>query len=818
MRILEQLRQDLDYAARGMRRSPGFAVIAVAILALGIAAAVTVFSFVDAVFLRRLPVAGSERLVRIEFVNRNGGGEGTLGFPATQWLRANARSFDFVAAHYSTAPFYVRAGGESREISGAVVSADYFRMLGVEPQAGRFFVASEDSVPDRDPVAVIGDALWRGQFAGDPAILGRRIIINDRSFQIVGVAPAGFFGVLQGMSPNEIWIPTAMLRVGYRWCDAFAASPPCRITHALARLRPGTTLEQAGAEVAALSRQLIAFDDARDSARTVIVTSAVGVRSSDRDQYRRVAQLLGAIAAILLAVACTNLGGLLLARGVAREREIALRTALGAGRSRLVRQMLTEALLIGIAGGVVGVVLSAWSTESLMTLFSGEGDGYVRRFDVGLDATALAVGLGVSLATVLAFGVLPAVQLSRSDLARLIRGDVGRDRTRLRMMLVSAQVALSMVLLVGAGLLMRSFAQVSRWSRFDAEHVTLLRVRPRLVSYAPARAQRFLREMTTRLRESPDVDGVAFARGTGGIWESTGQLSVGRPGDAQASPRGAPRVDYHEISPRFFATLRVPVLAGREFVDADSAGTPRVAIVNETLARRLWPEGSAVGEPLVLGDTTLRVVGVVRNHRLYPHTAAAPAMAFVPFWQNVFEPNVDARLAVRVRGDPRTSIAWLRRAISAVDPQVPVTETLPMTAQVTAHFADVRLGGRVLFAASVLTLFLSAIGLYGVMASVVGRRTREIGIRMAIGARRPQVMMHFLRQALRATWIGGAVGIVGALAGAHFLGSWLVGVTPTDPAAFAIALTSIGFMALLASYLPARQASRVDPAVAMRAE
>ncbi|HKG91423.1 MAG TPA: ADOP family duplicated permease [Gemmatimonadaceae bacterium] len=821
MPVGEQLVQDVRHAVRTFRRGPGFAAAAVVTLGLGLAAVVTVVSFVDTVFLRPLPVATADRLVRVHFVHQRGAGEGVLGFAASRYLRAQARSFDLVAAHYSTAPLYVGIGGESREVQGAVVSAEYFPMLGLTPRLGRFFLAGEDSVPDRDAVAVISHAMWSARFGGDPRVLGRRITINQRAFEIIGVAPAGFDGVLPGAAANEIWIPTAMLRLGYRWCDALSSQPPCAVTEVLARLAPGATLARARAEVAGMTPRLIALSDPTDSLRTAVAAPATGVRPADRDAFRGVAQLLAAIAATLLAVACTNVSGLLLARGIARGREIALRSALGAGRGRLVRQLLAESAVLALAGGALGVGLSCLATPLLVRLFDAGGEGYAHFSDTGPGWRVLAAAAGVLGLTVLAFGLLPALYASRADGAELVRQGAGGGRgarSRLRGALVSTQVALSLALLVGAGLLLRSFSRATGWQQLDGRRVALLRLRPRLVGYEPARAQAFVRDAVARLREMPAVEAVAYARGVGLVWGSTGNRSVARPGDAPHAPGEAPRVEYHEISPGFFSALRVPLLAGREFTDRDSAGAPRVAVVNATLASRLWPEGPAVGRTIRLDSVTLQVVGVVRDYRLHTATEPAPTMAFVPFWQHSFEPQVDARLAVRVRGDPGAALPALRRAIADVDPAVPVTEAVPMVTQVGAAYASVRLGGAVLAAAATLALILSGIGLYGVVAFVVARQTREIGIRMAIGARPAQVARHFLREGLRAATIGGAAGLALALLAGRLLGTWLVGVSPADVAVLAAASGSVAAVALIASYIPSRRAARVDPVAALRSE
>jgi predicted permease len=816
-RPLEDFARDVRHGARALVRQKGFSLVAILTIALGIAATVTVFGFINSVFLRPLPVAQGARLVRVYF-RAAGGDYSTLSHAAYRVIRDRTTSLDMVAVHYSTAPLYVTMDGDSRELQGAVVSASYFPMLGVTPLLGRFFSAAEDSVPDRDAVVVLSYDLWRRGFGARADALGRWIGINGRNFQIIGVAPEGFNGVEPSLDINELWIPAMMLRVGYRYCDAL--QPGCTPTDVMGRLASGATADRVRTELQPIARELALLSNPDDTMRALTVSPALGARPGAQRQFADLARLLSAIAILLLLIACANLSSLLVVRGMSRQREIALRTSLGAGRARIVRQLLAESLLLAVPGGVVGAGLSLWTTRLLAGFFIDDDEGYIHWFEIVPDLRVLAFAALVTLAAAALFGLLPAFSSTRVGVSERIKtgGTAGPTRGRTRTALIAIQVALSLVLLVGAGLLTRSFSRIVGRQTFDSSHVTLLRLRPALVGYGPARAQAFLRKVSAALAQLPDVESVALARGSGFLWLATGRVRVTLPTYAPRAAGAEPRVEYHEVSPHFFTTLRVPVLGGREFTDQDTGGTPRVAIVNAALARRLWKDTSPLGRQVVLDDHAYQVVGVVQDHRLHNGSEAPPAMAFVPFWQNDFDPQVDARMAIRMKGDPAQAIALLRRAIAAVDPAVPVTEAMPMTGQVGASYKQVQLSGAVLVSAATLALFLSGLGLYGVVAFLVERRTREIGIRLAVGARPRSVVALFVAQGLRPMAIGSAAGLVTAFAGAHLLERWLFGVSPFDATAFVVAIVAICAVALAASLVPAMRAARIDPTVALRYE
>lgn len=813
-RVLDDFVRDLQYGAKALRRKPGFAISAILTIAIALAATTTVFSFINTIYLRPLEVPEGNRLVRIY------GGDRPefdlqLGFPAYRLLRGQTRTLDLVAAHYSTAPLYVASRNEAAEVMGAVVSADYFRMLGIRPAIGRFFNADEDSVPDRDAVAVIGYGLWQRRFGGDRNVLGEHIVINTRSFTIVGVAPSGFSGVTRGWV-NDLWIPTMMLRIGYRWCDGFERS--CPITSIFARLAPGVSLGEAQAEVSALQPSLLEATDPTDSIRTIAVEHATGVPTWQQREYSRLSTLLAAIATVLMAVACANLSGLLLARGFARQKEIALRCSLGASQWRIARQLLTESLIIGVAGSAAGVLLSLWTSRALVGFFATDTEGYVHPIVVPLDWRVAGFAAATTLVAVFLFGVFPALRVSRVDPAEVLKSGGGSlAGSRVRAVLVAGQMMLSLSLLIAAGLLTRSFARVMATGNLDSTHLAQVRLRPRLVGYPPDRAQAYLARAIKAMRDVPGVVDAVPVRGST-VSQTTFRVTVTMPGDVPNATKNAPEVEFFDVGSGYFAMLHVPVLAGREFTDRDTRSTPLVALVNEAMALRLWSTINVVGRTVLLNGKAFQIVGVVRNYRVHRSDEAPPATAYTAFWQSSFEPQIDARVVMRVEGDPTQFFAPLRQALQAVDGAVPITETISMNAQRRASFTEVRLGGVVLMVSATLALFLSAVGLYGVVSFVVARRAKEVGIRLAVGARPGEIVALFVRQGLRPMWLGAALGLAVSVVLAPLLSRWLFGIAPLDGPTIITAVTAVVIVALAATYVPARRAARTDPAVVFRTD
>ena len=608
-----------------------------------------------------------------------------------------------------------------------------------------------------------------------------------------------------------------MLRTGYRWCNAFEAT--CSTTSIIARLAPGTTLTQARAEVSALTPRLAALTDPGDSIRVIATNPAVGIRVWEQRQFAQLSALLSAIALILMSVACANLSGLLLARGLSRQREMALRASLGAGRWRIVRQLLTESAIIACAGGVIGFVLSLWTSRALVGFFATDNEGYLHTYNVSLDGRVALFAVIAAFGAVMLFGLFPALRISRVDVAEALKVGAGgsASRGRARMTLVAGQVALALSLLIGAGLLTRSFGALMSTQQFDARHVAQLRLRPMLMGYDHERAVPYLHRALESIRAVPGVISAAPVNGSL-VRQATSRVTVALPSDVPVAKENAARVEYFDIGPDYFATLRVPVLAGREFSEHDDSSTPLVAMVNQSLAKRLWPDGNAVGRPVMLNGKEFRVVGVVKDHRVHVMSEASPAMAYVAFWQNAITPQVDARIAIRVADSPLRALRGLQHAASAADPAVPVTELLAMESQMRATYTELRLGGAVLVVGASLALFLSAIGLYGVVSFLVTQRRREIGIRLAVGARPRDVVAMLLRQGFHPVWIGGALGVLASVAAAPLLSRWLFGIAPFDRGTIGAALGAVGAVAMLASYIPARRAARTDPATVFRGD
>ena len=810
--FVETLWQDLRYGARMLRKNPGLTSVAVLTTALGIAANVTVFSVVDALFLRSVPAKNPERLVRIQAPENDGGGY--FSVPEFSYLREHSKTVEDLTTHYSTAPLYISANGETGEVQGAVVSSSYFPLLGLRPYLGRFFTPGEDSVADRDAVSVLGYGFWQRIYNGDSNVLGKTLLINGHTFTIVGVMPPDFHGVEIGGMPNEIWIPAMMVRVGYRHCDGF--QPSCTILSIMGRLKPGTSMPKAQAEIAALLQQLRASDSTFDQRIGASVTPATGM-SENREYNLMLVRLLAAIAVVLLLIVCANLGGLLVARGTARRGEIAMRLALGAGRGRIVHQLLTESLLLALAGGAGGFLLSTWTSRLLVNFYSVDDEGYKHLFDVRPDATVLLFSLAVAAAAGLLFGLLPALQASRTDLNDALKGGggtVGASRKSSRTALATVQVAFSLALLVGAGLLARSAAFIQSGSNMDLRHLLGLRLPVSLIHYPPDKARTFKQEVVRRLRGLPGVQSVSLAKGQGLIWNPWPSARATLPGKTYTKPEEEPRIAVKPIAPDYFATLRIPFVSGRDFNNSDKPGSPPVTIVNETFARQIAANRLPLGQTVLIDAKPYQIVGLVKDAQMRSSIEGPLAVAYVPFWQD--ETLLEARMCIRVAGDPAAALSMVRRAIASIDPEVPVTETMPLMDQVRGAYTDARVASAVLSCAAFLALILSVMGLYGVVSYEVGRRTKEIGVRTALGARPHDVLRLFLRQGFGVVLTGALFGGGLALATTRLLGAWLFGVGSADPLSFGVATAVLLAATVTATYLPARRALLVDPMVALR--
>ena len=812
--------QDVRYALRSSGKSPGFTAAAVGILALGIGATSAIISLVDTLYVRTLPVPEPTRVVEVHQFRRPGEYY-NLSYPDYLYYRDHARCFSGLAAHYSSAPINLVLGGRSGEINGSVVTASYFPVLGIRPAVGRFFRPDEDRVPGRDPVAVLSYGLWRDRFGGDPAVLGRPVRLNGTDFTIIGVAPASFHGVPLGGLSTEVWIPSAMFHVGYRYCDAFRRD--CHVVKLLGRLAPGVSIGSTQSEMDVLAEQL-ASRYPEDRGLRVHVSSARGTDPEYRADVARPAPLLLGLAGLLLSIACANLAGLLLARGSARRREIAIRAALGASRARIVRQLLTESVLISLAGGAAALVVSFWANDALGRLYATDVEGRRIFFTVALDPAVLVCAVAITLLAGIAFGLPPALVASRVDLAHAARDRISdRPGRGIRMLdgLVVGQVALTLVLVSGAGLLLASLRHIRRGPGYDPSPIVLLRLRPALVGYSPARAEAFQREVLERVLSLPGVVSASVAQmpplpGWGHA------AAIWAPGRAPASGRleDAPRAVSNAVGPRYFETLGLSLTAGRDFDESDRPGGDRVAIVDATLASRVWSGRAALGQTLVVDGVPYRVVGLAPDAQYRSALEPATPHVYTAFWQseNIAKEPVDARLHVRVAGDARAALDSIRREVAAVDPDVPIGEDRTLRDWLGYAFQPVRVAGTVLSTFAAVGLLLAAIGVYGILAFSVSRRRREIAIRMALGADGRRLARSVLARAARLTVAGGVIGTAVALVLTRLMSSLLYGLSPTDAPTLACTLALLFAVTLLAGWRPARRAARVAPVEALREE
>jgi predicted permease len=802
--FVESALQDLRYGVRTMRRSPVFAATAVATLALSTASVATVASLANALLWRRLPIDRPDEIVYVSATRGANRTDANVSYPDYVSFRDHTKTLSALAAHYSTAPLFVAVGDNAREVNGAVVSANYFPLMDVQPERGRFFAPDEDRVPDRDRVAVISHDFWRSWLQASPDAVGSSLTINGVSFTIVGIAPPDMAGLTP--LPVNVYIPATMLRVGYRWCDDSLAAT-CTTLGMIGRLAPGRTVRDADAELATLLPDAWRHAQPGDN-RGIHVRQPRGM--SDDDEDPRLVSTLAATAGVLLLVCCANLGGLLSAQSSAREAEFAVRASLGAGAGRIVRQVVTESLLLAAAGGLGGVWLARGFTAALSSLFfSIDDEGHVLRYDFGQNTSIVVVTFVAALAAGVLFSVVPAIRAVRRADARPVSLRTASRWTTGRWLL-SAQAAVAVAMIATAGLLTASARLLLTGRNYETAHVALMRLRPRLVKYTPEQAQRFQREVVGRLRSIPSVESVSFV-GTSAILSGVNQR-VALPSAADAPVQ----VRYNEIGPAYFATLRTPMVAGREFDETDTIRSPHVAVVNETLAARLWPDGRALGSTVLVRGVPHQVIGIVADIALQARTASAAGWVYVPFWQTAGE--IDSRVAVRVAGDPAAMLQTLVRTVHAVDANVPIAEVITLPIQMEGLTRPVRVGAVFVGFAALFATVLTAIGLYGALAYAIARRTREIGIRLALGAARSRVVGAIVREGLVVVAAGAVAGVVLARVQTRVVASLLYGSASADAPMFAAAAALVVLVGLAASLLPAKRAASIEPIEALRHE
>lgn len=818
--VPDAIRQDLRFALRSMLKRPLVTAVALATLAVAIGANTAIFTVVRTVLLKPLPYQDPERLVWVWDTNPQKQIKRTAtSGPGWTAYRDESGVFEYLGGSHDWLP-NLTGGTEPESVISYRFSAGFFRMLGVPAMIGRTF-GEEETRPGHDKVVVLAHALWQRQFGGDRAVIGRSVLLNGTPHTVIGVMPPGF----QHPPRVELWAPMVLP------ADE-ASNPNLRFVRMIGRLKPGVSREQATAALGEVARRLAArYPEAHGGGFTARADPIESRYTGDIKPALLV--LLGAVAFVLL-IACANVSNLLLARATDRQREIAIRASLGASRGRLVAQLLTESLALALLGGALGVVLAVWGVHALLGMFptSIANVAIPRVEQIHVDGPVLAFALGLSVATGLLFGVLPALHTARAALSETLR-EGGRGSTesrrsrRFRSGLVVAEFALALVLTTGATLLVRSFLRLSGGDLgFDPRGVTTARLMlPDYKYETPDEKRAFAAAVLERVRALPGVESAGtttFIPLSG--WHGNRVVEI--EGRAAPAPEDRPRAEFRSVDGDFFGAMRIPLRRGRVFTPEDREGAAAVAVVNETFARRFFPGQDPIGRRFDLqvgivrpGDTaagsrTRQVVGVVQDVRHFGLAQDAEPEVYLPYRQ---EPIPLISLMVRTR--PGLAIGEdLRRAVWSVDRDQPVLAVLPLD-QLAAESVTLRRVSTILLGGLAgVAVFLAALGIYGVMAHSVARRTHEIGVRMAVGASAPDVLRLVLREGGRLAALGGALGVVSALALTRLLESLLFGVSPTDPASFAAVVVLLLSCALVGCWLPARRAARVDPVIALRYE
>lgn len=808
---IETLLQDLRYALRMLARAPGFAVAALLTLALGIGANTAIFTIVDEALLRPSPYASPDRLVTVGD-RESDGSSSNIGYTTVVDYRARSRSFESFAMMRSWLPTLV-ANGDAERVAAVRVSANYFDMLGVRPALGRTFTPDEDR-PDHWRVVMLSDALWRRRFGADPSIVGKTITMNDRQYRIAGVMPRDYEPIVSARyyQAAQMWAP-----LGYDLSQRDACRG-CQHLRAFGRLRPGVTAVQASAEMTAIREQMRAehpVDYAPASVAVVPLADAIA------GSVRPALYVLSAAVAFVLLIACANVANLMLARSLGRHREIALRVAIGAGRARIIRQLLTESLMLSVIGAIGGVLLAIAAVTGLV----GFAPVSLPRLDrISVDGRVLIFTMIVALVTGLLCGLAPAFKGWSIDLQGSLsidsRASIGGS-SRARATLVVLDLALAVVLLAGAGLMLRSVASLLRVDPgFNAERVLTLQLSLVGTAYAEDSAVlTFQDRLLERVRALPGAESAALA----------GQVPFGKNydtwgfhinGGMKPNPADDPQVQRYAVTSDYFRVMNIPILAGRTIMASDSTTSQPVMVIAATTARSLWPGGNAIGAQVRIGDhahgpwrTVVGIVGDVHHEDL---TAPVEAAMYTPQSQ-----NTDSFLVLTVKTastDPSTLVPAIRGIMRELDPAVPIYDVATMTERLEQAAAPRLFVMRLLAAFAGVALLLAAIGLYGVVSYTVAQRTREVGLRVALGARPADIRRLVLSGGFALVGAGLAIGVAAALASTPFLGALVFGISRTDPATFAAAAVILTCVAVVAHWVPLRRALAVDPTIALRHE
>ena len=809
---MQSFLQDLRFGARMLRKNPGFAIAAIFTLALGIGGNTAIFTITSSVLLKALPYQSPQQLISLDAQSKDGQSH-CCTLNRFDLVRDRSQSFSGVVAAASD-NFNLTGRGEPVQVPSARVSSNFFDLLGVKPQLGRFFVPDEGQ-PAGKPVIVISDGLWHSRFGGDPGVISQTIALDGTPYNIIGVLPAGI--QFPFLAPADVWTPryfehslftTQRLRMGVGYLTI------------IGRLRPEVSRDRAVAEMNLLHQQYHQENPAAPDADAGLSMIVTDLQDSVVANIRGMLLMLSGAVGVVLLIACANVASLLLSRALSRRKEFAVRAALGAQRSALIRQLLTESVLLAFLGGVLGLGLSWAATKYFATLGN---NNLPQGLPITMDARVLLFMLAISVLTGILFGIFPALQLSRTNVNQTLRDEGrgstgGHRRMQLRGLLVVGQVALSLMLLIGAGLLVRSFSRLLRVEPgFDPQNVLTMNVSLPTVKYADAQKQiAFFDDLSRRVSALPGVRSAAISAALPLVPKRiTPVLPEGQPEVALAE---RPFIIIEAISPAWFRTMRVPLQAGREFTDADNAQAPKVVIVNQALARRYWPNENPVGKHILVGrQNASEVIGVavdVKNRGLA--LDAAPQL-YLPFPQL---PWGNMNLLVRTAANPNAMVSAVRAQVAAVDSDQPVTNIQTVDEIMDGSRAQPRFILLLLGVFSAVALVLAIIGIYGVLAYSVAQRRQEMGIRLALGAEKSDILRMIVSYGLTLTMTGVVIGLVAALALSWIMTSMLSGllykISARDLTTFVLAPVAFLVISLLASYLPAKRATQVDPNEALR--
>jgi predicted permease len=826
--------QDVSYALRTFRKAPLLTAVAIISLAFGIGANTAIFTLVDQVLLRMLPVKQPEQMVLLSAVGRHYGnnqGWNRLSYPMYTDFRDHAGVFSGMFC-FREVDMSVSYAGHTERISGELVSGNYFPVLGVTAVIGRLFSASDDQFQGGHPVAVLSYGYWQSRFGRNPGVIGQKLTINGHQYTVIGVSQAGFAGTDPGYAP-EIRVPVMMAAQVQTYLDL--NNRRSRWVTVFGRLKPGVSVKQARASIQPFFHQILGMEvKEKEFAKASsymkeqflkmwidVIPAATG-RSNLRRQFSKPLLVLMAIVALVLLIACANVANLLLARAAARQKEMAVRLALGSGRRRIIRQLLVESVLLAMAGGVAGLVLAV-ATDKALINFLPPGETPLA-ISANPDWRILGFALGVSLLTGVAFGLVPALQATRPDVADTLKDQagavVGGGSNGIRKLLVAAQITLSLLLLIGAGLFIRSLQNLRDMDPgFRTSNLLAFKVDPIMSGYTKERARLFYQHLKEDLESLPGEENVALAVVPvmeNDEWDQWVTIDSYTPKTGELPD---PHMNF--VSPGYFKTMEITMLAGRDFRPADAVGTPLVCIVNEAFAKKYFGTTNAVGHRIGMGNdpgtkTDITIIGVSRNTKYESMRDEIPTEVFRPYRQMEFVTGMTAY--VRTAQNPDQVFLSIRKRVHDLDPNLPVFEMITLERQVENSLVTERLVATLSSGFGFLATLLAAIGLYGVMAYTVARRTREIGIRMAIGAAQADVLWLVMREVLFLLAIGIAIALPASWILTQSVRSQLYGIQPADPLSIATATLVIAAVALAAGYMPARRATRVDPVNALRYE